>query len=261
MTSAWVVLPTYDERGEPPDRRRPHASRARELRAARRRHGARRRRRVPGRDRRARRRARPRARRRPRAPPAAQGRPRRRLPRGLRPRARRRRRPDRRDGRRPLPRPGRPPAPDRAARHGADVVLGSRYLDGGGVEGWSLHRRLLSRAGGRYAAAVLGLPFSDLTGGFKCFRAGALRALDGDLVHSRGYAFQIELTFHAARAGLRDRGDPDRVPRARARGVEDVAGDRARGDVARPAHAHSVYGAAGGVVARTAGCRRGSAAA
>jgi dolichol-phosphate mannosyltransferase len=89
-----------------------------------------------------------------------------------------------------------------AARHGADVVLGSRYLPGGRVEGWSLHRRLLSRAGGRYAAAVLGLPFTDLTGGFKCFRAGALRALDGDLVHSRGYAFQIELTFHAARAGL-----------------------------------------------------------
>jgi dolichol-phosphate mannosyltransferase len=89
-----------------------------------------------------------------------------------------------------------------AARHGADVVLGSRYLPGGGVEGWSLHRRLLSRAGGRYAAAVLGLPLTDLTGGFKCFRAGALRGLDGDLVHSRGYAFQIELTFHAARAGL-----------------------------------------------------------
>ena len=89
-----------------------------------------------------------------------------------------------------------------AARDGADVVLGSRYVPGGGVEGWPLHRRLISRAGGRYAATVLGLPLRDLTGGFKCFRAGALRAVDRELVHSRGYAFQIELTFHAARAGL-----------------------------------------------------------
>jgi dolichol-phosphate mannosyltransferase len=89
-----------------------------------------------------------------------------------------------------------------AARQGADVVLGSRYVDGGGVEGWSLHRQLISRAGGRYAAAVLGLRVRDLTGGFKCFRASALRALDPDLVRSRGYAFQVELTFHAARAGL-----------------------------------------------------------
>ena len=89
-----------------------------------------------------------------------------------------------------------------AARDGADVVLGSRYVAGGGVEGWPLHRRLVSRAGGRYAAIVLGLPLSDLTGGFKCFRARALRALDRDLVRSRGYAFQVELTYHAARAGL-----------------------------------------------------------
>jgi dolichol-phosphate mannosyltransferase len=89
-----------------------------------------------------------------------------------------------------------------AARQGADVVLGSRYLPGGGVEGWPLHRRLLSRAGGRYAAMLLGVPLTDLTGGFKCFRARALRALDPDLVHSRGYAFQIELTYQAARAGM-----------------------------------------------------------
>lgn len=89
-----------------------------------------------------------------------------------------------------------------AARQGADVVVGSRYVPGGGVEGWPLHRRLLSHAGGRYAAIMLGLPLTDLTGGFKCFRAGALRALDPDLVHSRGYAFQIELTYQAARAGF-----------------------------------------------------------
>jgi dolichol-phosphate mannosyltransferase len=89
-----------------------------------------------------------------------------------------------------------------AARQGADVVLGSRYIAGGGVEGWPPHRQWISRAGGRYAAIMLGLPLSDLTGGFKCFRASALRRLDPDLVHSRGYAFQIELTYHAARAGL-----------------------------------------------------------
>jgi len=75
-------------------------------------------------------------------------------------------------------------------------------MPGGGVEGWSWHRRLISRAGGRYAATVLGLRVSDLTGGFKCFRASALRAMDRDVVRSRGYAFQVELTFHAARGGL-----------------------------------------------------------
>ena len=89
-----------------------------------------------------------------------------------------------------------------AARQGADVVLGSRYLPGGGVTGWPLHRRLLSRGGGRYAAAVLGLPLTDLTGGFKCFRAAALRRLTRDRMASRGYAFQIELTYRAARAGF-----------------------------------------------------------
>jgi dolichol-phosphate mannosyltransferase len=88
-----------------------------------------------------------------------------------------------------------------AARDGADVVLGSRYVPGGGVEGWPLHRRLLSRGGGRYAAAVLRLPLTDLTGGFKCFRAPALRALAHERVSSRGYAFQIELTYQAARRG------------------------------------------------------------
>jgi len=88
-----------------------------------------------------------------------------------------------------------------AAREGADVVLGSRYVPGGGVTGWPLHRRLLSRTGGRYAAAVLRLPLTDLTGGFKCFRAPALRALAHERVSSRGYAFQIELTYEATRRG------------------------------------------------------------
>jgi dolichol-phosphate mannosyltransferase len=89
-----------------------------------------------------------------------------------------------------------------AARGGADVVAGSRYLPGGGVTGWPLRRRLLSRGGGRYAAAVLGLPLTDLTSGFKCFRASVLRSAAAGGVGSRGYAFQIELTYRAARGGF-----------------------------------------------------------
>ena len=89
-----------------------------------------------------------------------------------------------------------------AARDGADVVLGSRYLEGGGTPGWSPARRLLSRGGGRYAAAVLGLAVSDPTGGLKCLTARALRAVDLDALSSRGYAFQIEVTYEAVVAGL-----------------------------------------------------------
>jgi dolichol-phosphate mannosyltransferase len=90
-----------------------------------------------------------------------------------------------------------------AARDGADVVVGSRYAPGGGVDGWSLDRQLLSRAGGFYARAVLGSPIRDLTGGFKCFRADALRAIGLDAFAADGFAFQVETTFRAARAGLR----------------------------------------------------------
>jgi dolichol-phosphate mannosyltransferase len=89
-----------------------------------------------------------------------------------------------------------------AARAGADVVLGSRYVEGGGVEGMPLHRRLLSRGGSAYARAVLGCPLRDLTGGFKCFRADALRAIDLDAIAATGFAFQVEATYRAVRAGL-----------------------------------------------------------
>jgi dolichol-phosphate mannosyltransferase len=85
----------------------------------------------------------------------------------------------------------------------ADVVLGSRYVPGGRAEGWSLDRQMLSRAGGLYARAVLGSGVRDLTGGFKCFRADALRAIGLDELTAEGYAFQVEATFRAARAGLR----------------------------------------------------------
>src|SRR4051794_16111704 len=89
------------------------------------------------------------------------------------------------------------------ARDGADLVLGSRYVAGGGVGDWDLLRRVISRAGCRYARGVLGVGVRDLTGGFKCFRAGTLTAIDFETVRSQGYAFQVELTYRALARGLR----------------------------------------------------------
>jgi dolichol-phosphate mannosyltransferase len=91
----------------------------------------------------------------------------------------------------------------RAALDKADIVLGSRYIEGGATENWPLARRLLSQAGSKYAAVMLGLPFHDLTGGFKGFSATVLQALDLDAIRSNGYAFQIEVTYRAYRSGFR----------------------------------------------------------
>ena len=85
----------------------------------------------------------------------------------------------------------------------ADVVLGCRYMEGGGTEDWGLMRRMLSRGGNLYARTLLSLPFQDLTGGFKCFRREVLEKIDLDRIESEGYAFQIELTYRAHRAGFR----------------------------------------------------------
>ena len=85
----------------------------------------------------------------------------------------------------------------------ADLVLGSRYVDGGGVTDWGRARRLISRGGSVYARWVLGVPVSDLTGGFKCFRREVLEALDLSSVGTDGYGFQIEMTYRAIRAGFR----------------------------------------------------------
>src|ERR1019366_10470178 len=91
-----------------------------------------------------------------------------------------------------------------AAIHaGADLALGSRYVPGGGVSDWSLLRRLISERGSTYARWVLGLRVHDLTGGFKCFRREVLEAIHFDSVRSHGYAFQVELTYRAVRAGFR----------------------------------------------------------
>jgi len=91
----------------------------------------------------------------------------------------------------------------RAALNTADMVLGSRYVVGGATHHWPLARRLLSRGGSAFAALVLGLPFHDLTGGFKGFSARVLRSLDLDAIQSNGYAFQIEMTYRAYRRGFR----------------------------------------------------------
>jgi dolichol-phosphate mannosyltransferase len=85
----------------------------------------------------------------------------------------------------------------------ADLVLGSRYMPGGGVEGWSWYREWLSRGGCWYARALLGVQVRDLTGGFKCFRREVLETLDLAEIHADGYGFQIEMTYKALRAGFR----------------------------------------------------------
>ena len=89
------------------------------------------------------------------------------------------------------------------AAYAADLVLGSRYVPGGGVGNWGLGRRMISRGGSLYAQLLLGVPVRDLTGGFKCYRRKVLERIDLDAIDSRGYAFQIETTYRALRAGFR----------------------------------------------------------
>jgi dolichol-phosphate mannosyltransferase len=86
--------------------------------------------------------------------------------------------------------------------HGADLALGSRYVPGGGVRNWGLVRRLISEGGSLYARVLLGVKVQDLTGGFKCYRRAVLETIDLDAVESKGYAFQIETTYRALRAGF-----------------------------------------------------------
>jgi dolichol-phosphate mannosyltransferase len=85
----------------------------------------------------------------------------------------------------------------------ADLAIGSRYVAGGGVRDWSPLRQAISRGGSAYARFALGVGVRDLTGGFKCFRREVLEAIDLDAVRSRGYAFQVELTYRAIERGFR----------------------------------------------------------
>jgi glycosyltransferase involved in cell wall biosynthesis len=89
-----------------------------------------------------------------------------------------------------------------AATAGADLVIGSRYVPGGGVERWAVGRLLLSTAGNRYVRAVTGLPVRDATSGFRAFRRHVLTAIDIDALRSDGYAFQVETALRAWRAGF-----------------------------------------------------------
>jgi dolichol-phosphate mannosyltransferase len=89
-----------------------------------------------------------------------------------------------------------------ACADGADFALGSRYVAGGGTENWGILRRLVSRGASVYTRILL-MPVHDSTGGFKCFRREVLETVDIDAISSKGYAFQIELTYRALRAGFR----------------------------------------------------------
>lgn len=90
-----------------------------------------------------------------------------------------------------------------AAAEDADVVLGSRYVEGGSIANWGPLRRLISEGGSLYARLLLGVPVRDLTGGFKCYRREVLERVDLGAITSKGYAFQIETTYRALRAGFR----------------------------------------------------------
>jgi dolichol-phosphate mannosyltransferase len=89
-----------------------------------------------------------------------------------------------------------------ACEAGADLALGSRYVEGGGTENWGPLRRIVSEGGSLYARILLGVPIRDLTGGFKCYRREVLERIDLDAIHSKGYAFQIEGTYRTLRAGF-----------------------------------------------------------
>ena len=84
----------------------------------------------------------------------------------------------------------------------ADLVIGSRYVKGGGTPGWPLKRRLISRAGGLFIRTVTGMPLRDPTGGYKCWKAETLRRIDFPTVESAGYSFQLEMNHRTWKAGL-----------------------------------------------------------
>lgn len=110
-----------------------------------------------------------------------------------------------------------------AALDKADVIVGSRWVPGGGVVGWPLYRKAISRVGSAYARFALGVPVRDMTGGYRVFTADALERIDLDAVLSQGYCFQIDMLWHAQVAGLRIREVPITFPE-RERGNSKMSG-------------------------------------
>ncbi len=94
----------------------------------------------------------------------------------------------------------------------ADVVLGSRYIPGGGVENWGLARRMLSRGGSMFSEIMLGLPVKDCTGGFRCYRRTVLEALDLDRISSEGFGFQVEMLYECNKRGFKIKEIPIMFP-------------------------------------------------
>jgi dolichol-phosphate mannosyltransferase len=90
-----------------------------------------------------------------------------------------------------------------AAETAYDLVIGSRYVAGGGTTDWGLGRQMISRCGNLYARLILGLPLADMTGGYRCYRRQALEAIQLDRIKSNGYSFQIEMAYRVHQAGLR----------------------------------------------------------
>jgi dolichol-phosphate mannosyltransferase len=99
--------------------------------------------------------------------------------------------------------PGYLPALLAAAEMHYDLVLGSRYVRGGGTSDWGPGRQLISRGGNLYAGLILGLPVADATGGYRCYRRKVLQALDFGAIRSTGYSFQIEMVYRSLQAGFR----------------------------------------------------------
>ena len=139
---------------------------------------------------------------------------------------------------------------------GVDVVLGTRYVPGGSVHNWPLHRLALSRGGNLYIRMALGMPFKDATGGYRAYRMAVLDAIDVATVASQGYSFQVELAWRAYRHGFRIAEVPITFVE-RERGASKMSGNIFKEQLLRVT-GWGVRARRDALLARVAGRRRGS---